>query len=82
MANEGRPEDTEVMTREEREAAGRRANAGFARVERTETEDGGTGEIPTGPVIKKLSEAEIRRRVGDGNFDSAKDDGQTPSINS
>lgn len=44
MANEGRPEDTEFMTREERE--------------------------------------EIRRRVGDGNFESAKDDSQTGSINS
>lgn len=82
MANEGRPEDTQTMTREEREAVGRRANAGFAQVERADTEAGGSGEIPTGPVIKRLSEEEIRRRVGDGNFDSAKEDGQSPSINS
>lgn len=80
MANEGRPEDTESMTREEREAAGRRTNAGFARVERTETGD--DGSIPTGPVIRQLSEDEIRRRVGDGNFESAKQDGQGASINS
>ncbi|MDO3412365.1 hypothetical protein QWJ34_21555 [Saccharibacillus sp. CPCC 101409] len=82
MANEGRPEDTETMTREEREAVGRRANAGFARHERTESVDAGSGDIPTRPIIKQLSEEEIRRRVGDGNFESAQNDGQTGSINS
>lgn len=81
MANQGRPDDSSTMTREEREAVGRRINEGFARVERTEDE-GVHGEIPTGPIIKKLSEEEVRRRVGDGNFDAAKGDRQTPSINS
>ncbi|OWR32597.1 hypothetical protein CDO73_03070 [Saccharibacillus sp. O23] len=80
MANEGRPQDTEFMTREEREEVGRRINEGFAKHERTET--AGSGEIASGPIVKRLSEEEIRRRVGDGNFDAAKDDGQTPSINS
>lgn len=80
MASEGRPEDPEFMTREEREEIGRRANAGFAKHERTETP--GSGEIATGPIVKRLSEEEIRRRVGDGNFESAKDDRQTGSINS
>ncbi len=82
MANEGRPEDTEFMTREEREEVGRRINAGFARHERTETAETGTGEIATSPIVKRLSEDEVRRRVGDGNFEAAKNDGQSPSINS
>ncbi|OWA37497.1 hypothetical protein B9G55_05435 [Saccharibacillus sp. O16] len=80
MANEGRPQDTEFMTREEREEVGRRINAEFAKHERTEA--AGSGEIANGPIVKRLSEEEIRRRVGDGNFDAAKNDGQTPSINS
>lgn len=81
MANEGRPEDTETMTRQQREEAGRRTNEGFARVERTDYKPG-SEDIPTGPAIKKLSEDDIRRRVGDGNFESAKKDGQGSSINS
>lgn len=85
MANEGRPEDTEFMTREEREAAGRRVNAGFAKYERYEHADSGQdapSDIPTGPIVRQLSDEEIRRRVGEGNFDAAKNDGQSPSINS
>lgn len=85
MANEGRPEDTEFMTRAEREEAGRRVNAGFAQYERYEHTESGqdaSSEIPTGPIVQKLSEEEIRRRVGEGNFDAAKNDGQSPSINS
>ncbi len=80
MANEGRREDTETMSRREREEVGRRSNEGFERVERTDYDPG--SDIPTGPAIKKLSEDEIRRRVGDGNFESAKNDGQSSSINS
>ncbi|WP_234414422.1 hypothetical protein [Paenibacillus sp. CAA11] len=56
-------------------------NEGFARVERAEVEPG-TVEIPTGQVGSPLSEEEIRRRVGTGNFESAKNDKQSTSINS
>lgn len=79
MSND--PEKVEVTSREEREAIGRNANAGFARVERAELADGVT-EIPTQPVAKQLTEDEIRERVGSGNFEAAKNDGQTGSINS
>ncbi|ANF97109.1 hypothetical protein [Paenibacillus bovis] len=75
------PEKVEITSREEREAIGRNANAGFARVERAEIADGAT-DIPTGPVAKELTEDEIRERVGPGNFEAAKNDGQTGSINS
>ncbi|WP_246187940.1 hypothetical protein [Paenibacillus tengchongensis] len=69
------------LTREEREEIGRRTNAGFARVERTATDEG-AAEIPTGPIGQQLTEEEIRRRVGDGNFEAAKNDPQMGSINS
>ncbi|NGZ74661.1 hypothetical protein [Saccharibacillus alkalitolerans] len=82
MANEGRPEDTEFMTKEEREEAGRRTNADFARHERTESEKSGANDVSKGPILKRLAEDDIRRRVGDGNFDASKGDDQTPSINS
>ncbi|MNO14896.1 hypothetical protein D3C76_45470 [compost metagenome] len=72
---------TSFSSREEREEIGRRTNAGFARVERTEVE-ASAGDIPTGPVAQDLSEEEIRRRVGSGNFEAAKNDLQTGSINS
>ncbi|KWX69838.1 hypothetical protein [Paenibacillus jilunlii] len=72
---------TSFSSREEREEIGRRANAGFARVERTEAA-ANAGGIPTGPVAQELSEEEIRRRVGSGNFEAAKNDLQTGSINS
>lgn len=80
MAMDNKPED-KYTSRTEREEIGRRTNAGFARVERAETEEGAS-DIPTGPVGQKLTEEEIRRRVGEGNFDTAKDDRQTNSINS
>ncbi|ETP68062.1 hypothetical protein HF394_16420 [Planococcus glaciei] len=80
MAVENKPEE-QYASRKEREEIGRRTNAGFARVERTEVEEGAS-EIPTGPIGQKLSEEEIRRRVGEGNFETAKDDRQTNSINS
>ncbi|ANU10613.1 hypothetical protein A1A1_09081 [Planococcus antarcticus DSM 14505] len=80
MAAEKKPEET-YSSRTERERIGRQTNAGFARVERAETE-GSSTNIPTGPIGSKLTEEEIRRRVGQGNFDSAKDDNQTSSINS
>lgn len=81
MADKKRPQNEEATTRQEREEIGRRANEGFAKVERTDYEPGGE-PIPSGPIVKRLSEEEIRRRVGNGNFDSAKNDGQAPSINS
>ena len=80
MATDKNPEET-YSSRAERERIGRQTNAGFARVERTEIEDGAV-DIPTGPIGQKLTEEDIRRRVGQGNFDSAKDDNQTNSINS
>ncbi|WP_298828279.1 hypothetical protein [uncultured Planococcus sp.] len=80
MADEKKPEET-YTSRAERERIGRETNAGFARVERAEREDSST-DIPTGPIGRKLTEDEIRQRVGQGNFDSAKDDNQTNSINS
>lgn len=80
MSIENKPEE-KYTSRNEREEVGRRTNAGFARVERVEYEEGAS-DIPTGPVGQKLTEEEIRRRVGEGNFDTAKDDRQTNSINS
>lgn len=80
MAAENKPEER-YTSRQEREAIGRQTNAGFARVERVEMEEGAS-DIPTGGIAEKLSEEEIRRRVGEGNFESAKDDRQTNSINS
>lgn len=79
MANES---DQKILsTREEREQIGRQTNAGFARVERMEVAEG-AAEIPTGTIGGALTEEEIRRRVGSGNFESAKNDPQTGSINS
>ncbi|WP_239004808.1 hypothetical protein [Paenibacillus tepidiphilus] len=69
------------LSREEREEIGRRTNAGFARVERTAANER-EAEIPTGPIGQQLTEEEIRRRVGSGNFETAKNDPQTGSINS
>lgn len=80
MPIDNSPEE-KYTSRTEREEIGRRTNAGFARVERVEIEEGAT-DIPTGPIGKKLTEEEIRRRVGQGNFETAKDDRQTNSINS
>lgn len=80
MPIENKPEE-QYTSRTEREAIGRRTNAGFARVERVEVEQGAS-DLPTGPIGQKLTEEEIRRRVGEGNFDTAKDDRQTNSINS
>ncbi|WP_088006699.1 hypothetical protein [Indiicoccus explosivorum] len=68
-------------SREERERLGRQINKRFAETERAEVE-AGSENIPTGPIDLDLSEEEIRRRVGSGNFESAKDDRQTNSINS
>lgn len=69
------------LTREEREQIGRRTNAGFAKVERAAVDEG-TEAIPTGSIGQPLTEEEIRRRVGSGNFESAKNDLQSGSINS
>lgn len=80
MAADKKMEET-YSSRTERERLGRQTNAGFARVERTEHE-GGADDIPTGSIGQKLTEEEIQRRVGQGNFESAKDDNQTSSINS
>lgn len=76
---DNKPEVT-YTSREERERIGKQTNAGFARVEKTDYEV--EGNIPTGDIGAPLTEEEIRRRVGEGNFESAKDDNQTGSINS
>lgn len=73
--------EVQLTSREERERVGRAINAGFARVENAETLEGST-EVPTTPVAQPLTEEEIRRRVGSGNFEAAQDDKQTGSINS
>lgn len=79
MANES--QQMSSLTREEREQIGRQTNAGFARVERMEVSEG-SADIPTGTIGQELTEEEIRRRVGSGNFEAAKNDTQTGSINS
>jgi len=76
---DNKPEVT-YTSREERERIGRQTNAGFARVEKTDYEV--EGGIPMGDIGAPLTEEEIRRRVGEGNFEAAKDDNQTGSINS
>ncbi|RAZ68340.1 hypothetical protein [Planococcus maitriensis] len=80
MGIDNKPEER-YTSRSEREEIGRRTNAGFARVERVEVDEG-ANDLPTGAVGEKLSEEEIRRRVGEGNFETAKDDRQSNSINS
>lgn len=74
-------EEKTYESREEREQIGRQTNARFAQGEKSEMEDGAE-RIPTSPVDRVLSDEEIRKRVGSGNFDSAKNDRQTNSINS
>ncbi|MET3574165.1 hypothetical protein ACFFIY_01340 [Bhargavaea ullalensis] len=81
MAKQDKWVEETYEDRQTREELGRQTNAGFARVERTEIDDGSI-DIPTEPVLEPLSEEEIRRRVGSGNFEAAKDDKQTGSINS
>ncbi|WP_040226136.1 hypothetical protein [Bhargavaea cecembensis] len=81
MANKDKWVEETYEDRELREQIGRQANAGFARVERTDYGENDI-DIPTEPVLEPLSEEEIRRRVGSGNFEAAKDDKQTNSINS
>lgn len=76
---DNKPEVT-YTSREERERIGRQTNAGFARVEKTDYEV--EGGIPMSDIGAPLTEEEIRRRVGEGNFEAAKDDNQTGSINS
>ncbi|UQZ36700.1 hypothetical protein C2I18_26115 [Paenibacillus sp. PK3_47] len=79
MTNESN--QTSSLTREEREQIGRQTNAGFARVERMEVAEG-SADIPTGAIGEALTEEEIRRRVGTGNFEAAKNDTQQSSTNS
>ncbi len=75
------PEKVQLTDRREREQIGRQVNEGFARVEKQEV-PGGKTDIPTQPIAPKLSEDDIRRLVGEGNFQSAKEGGQHNSINS
>ncbi|MCL9662741.1 hypothetical protein SK066_11275 [Paenibacillus hunanensis] len=75
------PEEVQLTDRKEREQVGKQINEGFARVEKQEM-PGGVADIPTQPVAPKLSEDDIRRLVGEGNFQSAKEGGQHNSINS
>ncbi|MFD1887740.1 hypothetical protein [Paenibacillus wenxiniae] len=75
------PEKVQLTDRKEREQVGRQINEGFARVEKQEV-PGGATDIPTLPIAPKLSEDDIRRMVGEGNFQSAKEGGQHHSINS
>lgn len=75
------PKKVQLPDRQEREQVGRQINEGFARVEKQEV-PGGATDIPTQPIAPKLSEDDIRRLVGEGNFKSAKDGDHHSSINS
>lgn len=70
-----------ITSREERERIGRQTNAGFARVENADTKED-ESDVLVNPAAPELTEEEIKKRVGAGNFKSAKDDGQHNSINS
>ena len=67
--------------REVREDYGRIISQKSAEQEKVELVDGAT-EIPTHGVNPEMTEEEIRKRVGSGNFDNAKDDRGQQSINS
>lgn len=70
-----------ITSREERERIGRQTNAGFARVENADAKEE-ESDVLVSPAAPELTEEEIKKRVGAGNFESAKDDGQHNSINS
>lgn len=73
-----KPEDVR-MTKEESEAYGRKINAQSAKYE--------NAEVPPEPraengQMTKLSEEEIKKRVGAQNYENIKDDQSIGSINS
>lgn len=70
-----------ITSREERERIGRQTNAGFARIENADAKEE-ESDILVSPAAPELTEEEIKKRVGAGNFESAKDDDQHNSINS
>ncbi|AQQ51876.1 hypothetical protein [Planococcus lenghuensis] len=74
-------EEKMYESREEREQIGRQTNARSAQGEKSESA-GGSERVLTASIELELSDEEIRKRVGSGNFDSAKDDRQSNSINS
>ncbi|ODP27904.1 hypothetical protein PTI45_02723 [Paenibacillus nuruki] len=75
------PDKHVITSREERERIGRQTNAGFARVENADAKED-ESHILLQPAAPELTEEEIKKRVGAGNFESAKDDGQHNSVNS
>lgn len=75
-----KPED-ERMTKEESEAYGRMINEQSAKFEHVEVEAENPANVEKHP-IPKLSEEEIKKRVGAQNFENMKDDETMGSINS
>ncbi|AQQ52288.1 hypothetical protein [Planococcus lenghuensis] len=67
--------------REIREEYGRIISQKSAEQEKLELADGAT-EIPTHDLDMEMSDEEIKKRVGSGNFKTAKDDRNQQSINS
>lgn len=73
-----KPEEVR-MTKEESEAYGRKINAQSAKYENAEIPPESKAE---NAQIEKLSEEEIKKRVGAQNYENIKDDKSIGSINS
>ena len=74
-----KPEDAR-MTREEAEKYGREIDAMNARLENVEIAEEIT--FSTDEISLRISEAEVKRRVGEQNYENMKDDSTANSINS
>lgn len=74
-----KPEDAR-MTREEAEKYGREIDAKNARLENVEIAEEIT--ISTDEITPRISESEVKRRVGEQNYENMKDDSTVNSINS
>lgn len=74
-----KPEDAR-MTREEAEKYGREIDAKNARLENVEIAEEIT--LSTDEITPRISEAEVKRRVGEQNYENMKDDSTANSINS
>ncbi|MCG7335922.1 hypothetical protein MHZ95_11580 [Sporosarcina sp. ACRSM] len=74
-----KPEDAR-MTREEAEKYGREIDAKNARLENVEIAEEIT--LSTDAITPRISEAEVKRRVGEQNYENMKDDSTANSINS
>lgn len=75
-----KPEDVR-MTKEESEAYGRKINEQSAKFEHVEMEAENPANVEKHST-SKLSEEEIKKRVGAQNFENMKDDKSMGSINS